>query len=60
MFSVRAAGTCHGPYPAADACKKARELRRSGANDVEIYREDGSRISQYALEQLVRAERTQP
>jgi hypothetical protein len=55
MFSVTAAGACHGPLSAADASTKARELRRDGANDVEIHREDGTRISQYALDQLVRA-----
>jgi hypothetical protein len=57
MFSVTAAGACHGPFSAADASEKARELRRDGVNNVEIHREDGTRISQYALDQLVRAEK---
>lgn len=41
---------------AREAALKARALRRTGLNDVEIFRADDSRISQHALDQIVRSE----
>jgi hypothetical protein len=34
----------------------ARFLRRAEINDVEIFNPEGERISQYALDQLLRSE----
>lgn len=54
MFRVAGAGgSCPG-LTAAQADSEARSLRKNGATDVQIFREDGSRISMYALEQIVR------
>lgn len=62
MFSVVGGGSTFSGLTAREAALKARSLRRSGSNDVELFRSDGSRISQYALDQIVRleAEHTSP
>lgn len=54
MYSVKSGGITHTLDTARDAASKARLLRRDGANDVEIFRSNGERISLYALDQLVR------
>ncbi len=56
MFTVRGGGSAHLGLTAHGASIKARELRRSGLNDVEIYNADAIRISQYALDQIIRSE----
>lgn len=56
MFKVHGGGSEFVGLTATKAASKARALRRSGLNDVEIFRSDGSRISQYALDQVVRSE----
>lgn len=55
-FKVTARGEEHDDLSARVAASKARSLRRAGFNDVEIFREDGSRISLYALDQMIRAQ----
>jgi hypothetical protein len=54
MFSVESGGVTFSELTAREALTKARLLRRTGLNDVRIFRSDGSRISQYALDQIVR------
>lgn len=56
MFSVKGGGSAYLGLSARGAASKARELRRSGLNDVEIFRSDETRISLYALDQIVRSE----
>lgn len=55
VFKLRAGGSEFVGLAASEAALKARALRRSGLNDVEIFRSDGTRISQYALDQIVRS-----
>ena len=55
VFKVRGGGSEFVGLTASQAALKARALRRAGLNDVEIFRSDGTRISQYALDQLVRS-----
>ena len=54
MFSVTSGKDVFHDLAAREAATKARQLRRDGRNDVEILRSDGSRISLYALDQLLR------
>lgn len=56
MFNVRGGGSAFFGLTAREAASKARALRRTGLNDVEIFRSDDTRISQYALDQIVRSE----
>jgi hypothetical protein len=56
MFKVQGGGSAFDNLTARDAASKARSLRRTGLNDVEIFRSDGARISQYALDQIVRSD----
>ncbi len=56
MFKVQGGGAAFVDLTARDAASKARALRRSGLNDVEIFKSDDTRISQYALDQIVRSE----
>ncbi len=56
MFTVKGGNAVHRGLDAREAASKARELRRNGQNDVEIFRTDDTRISQYALDQIVRSE----
>lgn len=56
MFEVRAGGYSFPDLSASEAARKARSLRESGMNDVEVFRSAGERISQYALEEIVRSE----
>ena len=56
MFTVRGGGSAYLELTAREAASKARELRRTGLNDVEIFRADDTRISQYALDQIVRSD----
>ena len=56
VFRVQGGGSVFVDLTARDAALKARALRRTGLNDVEIFQADDSRISQYALDQIVRSE----
>ena len=56
MFNVMGGGSAFFGLSARDAASKARALRRTGLNDVEIFRSDNTRISQYALDQIIRSE----
>lgn len=56
MYKVSGGGRLIEGLAADQASVTARELRRDGVNDVEIRREDGTRISLYGLEQLIRLE----
>lgn len=56
MFRVQGGGSTFVDLTPREAAAKARALRRSGLNDVEIFRPDNTRISQYGLDQLVRSE----
>lgn len=53
---MQGGGSAFVDLSARDAALKARALRRAGLNDVEIFRSDDTRISQYALDQIVRSE----
>ncbi len=55
MFSITGGNASYCDLSARDAAAKARQLRRQGFNDVEIFQADGTRISQYALDQIVRS-----
>lgn len=55
VFTIRGGGSAYEDLTAAKAAAKARELRLAGLNDVEIFRADHIRISQYALDQIVRS-----
>jgi hypothetical protein len=55
MFRVTRGGSVSERLTAGEAVSKARSLRRAGHNDVEIFRSDGSRISLYALDQIIRS-----
>ncbi len=57
MFYLTSGGASHQDLTAQEAAQKARLLRRNGANDVEIFGPDGSRISLYALDQIVSGQR---
>ena len=56
MFDVRGGGYVFTELTAHDAASKARALRYAGINDVEIFRVDDIRISQYLLDQVIHAE----
>lgn len=56
MFSIEGGGATFSGLTAREALTKARSLRGTGLNDVGIFPSDGSRISQYALDQIVRLE----
>ncbi|HEV2122024.1 MAG TPA: hypothetical protein VGW38_04510 [Chloroflexota bacterium] len=54
MFRITGGGASYLDLTATEAASKARSLQQDGIHDVEIFRGDGSRISMYALEQMVR------
>lgn len=54
MFSITGGNASYRDLSARKAAAKARQLRRQGFNDVEIFQDDGSRISLYAVDMLVR------
>ncbi len=54
MFRLTGGNASYHDLTAREAAAKARQLRRQGINDVELFREDGSRISLYALDMIVR------
>ncbi len=56
VFKVHGAGARFAGLTASEAALKARALRGAGLNDVEIFRADGTRISQYALDQIIRSQ----
>lgn len=51
---MQGGGSVFVDLTAREAASKARTLRRAGLNDVEIFRLDDTRISLYALDQIVR------
>ena len=60
MFKVAGGGSTFEVLTAREAASKARTLRRSGLNDVEIFKPDGTRVSQYLLDQMVSADSDTP
>lgn len=56
LFNVRGGGYAFSGLTAREAASRAKALRRTGLNDVEIFRSDDTRISQYSLDQIVRSE----
>ena len=56
MYKVTGGGASHEGLSAREALFKARSLVLNKINDVEIFRPDGTRISRYALDRLVRNE----
>lgn len=56
MFQVKGGGHLFTELTARDAASKARALRFSGVNDVEIFRVNDTRISQYLLDQFIQSE----
>lgn len=56
MFRVTGGGLVFDDLTARHAASKARDLRRDGHNDVELFHSKELRISLYKLDQIVRAE----
>jgi len=55
VFRVTGGDSAVSGLTAQEAATKARALRRLGQNDVEIFGKDGTRISIYTLDQIIRS-----